>query len=228
MRPYKDEPRGERLRPGPFHPRRRHLRDLADRMREMAEALPAGATLLDFGCGSRPYRALFAPKFATYLAADLPGNPEADVQLDADGRVPLPDGAADCVLSSQVLEHVDDPRRYLGEARRLLRPGGRLVLSTHGIWPYHPDPSDHWRWTAEGLQREVKLAGFEVERVRSVLGLAATSVQLWQDATAGHLPKPVRSLYVFALQVLIGLLEPRKPREPRRDASVYVLLARRP
>ncbi len=59
------------------------------------------------------------------------------------------------MLSTQVLEHVTDPRLYLAECHRVLRPGGPLLLSTHGIMVYHPDPVDYWRWTGAGLQRAV-------------------------------------------------------------------------
>ena len=53
----------------------------------------------------------------------------------------------DAVLSTQVLEHVADPGALPAERFRVLRPGGRLLLSTHGIFVYHPDPDDYWRWT---------------------------------------------------------------------------------
>ena len=34
-----------------------------------------------------------------------------------------------------------------------MRPGGRVLLSTHGVYPYHPNPEDLWRWTHSGLDR---------------------------------------------------------------------------
>ncbi len=107
--------------------------------------------MLDLGCGNKPYESLFRKKFATYVGADIAGNKDADLVIGSDGRVNAQDNTFDCVLSTQVLEHVTDPQLYLSEARRLLKPDGSLVLSTHGIWPYHPDPTDLWRWTVEGL-----------------------------------------------------------------------------
>jgi len=51
--------------------------------------------------------------------------------LRADGMaLPFPAGAFDLVLSHAVIEHVSDARLYLQECRRVLKPGGRMFLST--------------------------------------------------------------------------------------------------
>src|SRR5262249_60491977 len=57
------------------------------------------------------------------------------------------------VLCTQVLEHGGDPAAAVRELRRVLRPGGCALVSTHGVYPYHPNPDDLWRWTHEGLAR---------------------------------------------------------------------------
>ena len=134
-----------------------------------------GARVLDFGCGGRPYEAWFVSAGAAYQGADLEGEPE--VRVRRDGGLDAPDGHFDIVASFQVLEHVWDVARYLGEARRVLRDGGRLLLSTHGSWPYHPHPGDFRRWTADGLRREVEERGFRMVRMQPVVGpLAWTTV----------------------------------------------------
>jgi SAM-dependent methyltransferase len=222
--------RGDRLRPPPHSRLRWTLIFLSDRMRRVAESelLVGGESLLDFGCGNKPYRELFSKKFGRHVGADIAGNSDADLVIGDDGRVPSPAESFDGVLSSQVLEHVADPRLYLGEAYRLLRPGGSLILSTHGVWPYHPDPTDFWRWTKDGLLREIGRAGFEVRMVQGVLGLETAALQLWQDATFERLPRPLQPVYTWFFQTLIGLIERRHPDHVSDDAAVYVVLARKP
>jgi SAM-dependent methyltransferase len=92
-----------------------------------------------------------------------------DYELDDSGRCPVPDATFDGVLSTQVLEHVTEPDAYLREAYRILRPGGRLVLSTHGVWEDHGS-QDLWRWTADGLALFACRAGFIDVGVRRLTG----------------------------------------------------------
>ena len=181
-------------------------RQLNSMVRELLllSRLGAGATAVDFGCADRPY-ATFLPAGVQYLGADLPGNAEADVAIGPDGTLPIPQGTVDLVLSTQVLEHVEDPGRYLAECARLLRPGGKLLLSTHGIMYYHPDPEDYWRWTCAGIRRLLGDHGFEVIESKGVLGLIAASLQLIQDRIAWRLPRYVRRLFIVTMQILIAL-----------------------
>ena len=202
---------------------------LLDRLTYLVESdlLPAGESLLDLGCGNKPYESLFKKKFATYVGADLAGNKDAELVIGPDGRVNAQDNTFDCVLSSQVLEHVTDPQLYLSEARRVLKPDGSLVLSTHGIWPYHPDPTDFWRWTVDGLQAEIRRAGFEISNVQGVMGLETAALQLWQDSTFDRLPSLIRLPYAWFFQTCIHLIERRRKARLCDDAMIFVILARK-
>ncbi len=149
---------------------------LSGAVARFAAACPGqGLTALDFGCGSQPYRPLFEASGFHYLAADLGTGTE--VSISDKGIVKAPDASADLVVSFQVLEHVRDLDTYLSEARRLLRGGGKLLLSTHGVWLYHPHPEDHRRWTRTGLIHEIEARGFRVVDCEAIVGpLAWTSV----------------------------------------------------
>lgn len=119
--------------------------------------------VLDFGCGCSPYRSLFPG--ADYRRADYINIDKLDYRIGEDERIPEEDNSFDIVLSTQVLEHIAKPKLYLKEARRLLKPGGRLILSTHGIFAEHGCPFDFHRWTADGLCKEVEATDFTVNKL---------------------------------------------------------------
>ena len=127
-----------------------------------------GRIAVDFGCGTMPYRPVFTAVGCDYRGADL--DPSADIRIDETGHMDAPDASVDLLLSFQVLEHVRDLTTYFAEARRLLRPDGRMILSTHGVWLYHPHPEDHRRWTREGLVNEIESHGFTVTDCVPVVG----------------------------------------------------------
>ena len=169
----------ERLHPSRFHSRFYHLTQLRDHVLRVVETYVkplAAPVLIDYGCGDMPYRAFFTPYVKQYVGADLSENPVAEVILTDKGRLPETVGDADIVLSTQVLEHVDDPALYLDEAFRVLKPGGLLIISTHGYWMYHPTPGDYWRWTGSGLRKTLAKAGFTIVDFQGIMGLAPTSI----------------------------------------------------
>jgi SAM-dependent methyltransferase len=151
----------QRIEPLPGDPLYLHLVDLLEGLKTL---IPHNITrVLDYGCGGSPYRRLFGP--CVYHRADLTGDETLDFEYGADSRLPAALSDYDCVLSSQVLEHVLSPSSYLAEGYRVLKPGGYLLLTTHGLFEDHACPDDYWRWTVFGLRRLVEEAGFKVDRI---------------------------------------------------------------
>jgi SAM-dependent methyltransferase len=217
-------------RPKPWHRYAYHVRKLPQALERLSGELGVGpgGKVLDYGCGVVAYRRFF-PADAEYAAADLPGNPHASLPLDPDGTVPVAGDEFDALLSTQVLEHVPDPQLYLSECFRVLRPGGRMLLSTHGTFVYHPDPQDYWRWTCAGLKKVVTDAGFEVVRFEGVIGGLPTGLQLAQDAIYWKLPRPLRPLFALFMQALIAAADRLHSEGSRAlNAQVYALVAQKP
>lgn len=115
-------------------------------------------TVLDYGAGISPYRSFFPG--ADYRPADLGIEPGLYYKIGLESKIPEKNDSFDTILSTQVLEHVENTADYLSECHRLLKPDGKLVLTTHGIWEDHAYPYDFWRWTDGGLKKELNAAGF--------------------------------------------------------------------
>jgi SAM-dependent methyltransferase len=124
----------DQLEPPDFGLRRSFLRS----------AVHSGERVLDLGSGAGRFTAELAGAGAEAVGVEVAeaalerartAHPELDFRLAPfDGPLPFPDGSFDAVWSSEVIEHVADTAAWLSEVRRVLRPGGRLLLTTpsHG------------------------------------------------------------------------------------------------
>jgi SAM-dependent methyltransferase len=207
------------------------LREMRPAIEKLAgQVAKSGNVAIDLGCGSQPYRPIFDSYGLIYQGADFGGG---DIVIEENGRVAAADLSADLVLSFQVLEHVRDVCQYLGEARRILRDNGWLILSTHGTWLYHPHPEDHRRWTRQGLLAELAANGFETMECIPVLGpLAWTTVLRLTGGYQMCLRIPfVGSVLANMLALVMnarGYLEDRITPDwvTQDNACVYVTLSR--
>jgi glycosyltransferase involved in cell wall biosynthesis/SAM-dependent methyltransferase len=153
--------------------------------RTVEQALPhLSGVLLDVGCGESPYRELIleGSRVTRYIGLDFAsGNYAARRRPDLtwDGsRIPLDDASVDCVLATEVLEHCADPLGLLREVRRVLVPGGVLVLTVPFLWPLHDAPHDHYRYTPWSLDRYLTDAGFDAREIAPLGGWHASLAQM--------------------------------------------------
>jgi SAM-dependent methyltransferase len=109
-----------------------------------------GRSILDVGCGIGTYVRKFGQLSEDVHGVDV--DPERvarasetlpNIRVAPGERLPYPDGRFDVVFLHEVIEHVDDDRATIGEALRVLKPGGRVVIfapnrlyffETHGIY----------------------------------------------------------------------------------------------
>jgi SAM-dependent methyltransferase len=146
---------------------------------EVATATP-GDWALDLGCGTganleivercgRVIGVDFSARALRY--ARTRGPVEAyDALLRADaGRLPLPDGALAWAFALDIIEHLDDDARAAAELCRVLRPGGRLLVTVPAfpaLWGAQDDASHHRRrYTRRALLAVLRGAGFHIRRV---------------------------------------------------------------
>jgi 2-polyprenyl-3-methyl-5-hydroxy-6-metoxy-1,4-benzoquinol methylase len=92
--------------------------------------------VVDVGCGAGNLKRYLNGQFSRYIGIDairyenFPDDGEfGRADLDA-GRVPLPDNIADAVISVETIEHLENPRAFVRELVRLVKPGGCVVITT--------------------------------------------------------------------------------------------------
>lgn len=131
--------------------------------------------IIDVGCGDKPYFNLFKNIANKYIGVDI--KPGKCVDAVATGEnLPFPPESFDLAISFQVLEHSNDPVKFVKELKRVLRKDSFALVSTHGVWPYHPSPNDYYRWTDEGLKK--LFSQFSQVEIKPNLKSYATIVQI--------------------------------------------------
>lgn len=153
-----------------------HLRPLW-RALEAALATCRGR-VIDIGCGLQPYRPMLGPGVTEYVGVDREHELTKPTVVGSAESLPFPDESFDVALSTQVLEHVPEPERALREAVRVLKKGGRLILTVPGVWPTHEAPHDFWRFTRHGLMRLMDTHGIEYSELKALGSLWATVGQM--------------------------------------------------
>jgi ubiquinone/menaquinone biosynthesis C-methylase UbiE/DNA-binding transcriptional ArsR family regulator len=192
----------------------------------MSEALGEGpfSLLVDLGTGTGRILELFGARARRALGFDLNHDMlgYARMKLERAGlthaqarhgdlfNVPLPDGAADAVVLHQVLHFLDDPAAAIGEAARLLAPGGRLLIvdfAPHEL-EFLREQSAHRRlgFAGDQLGRVVEEAGLKLERHRDLAPASKDAtekltVSLWlaaKSADANEKRRPRTSVEAAA------------------------------
>jgi SAM-dependent methyltransferase len=120
--------------------------------------------ILDVGCGTMPYRHLFAATSYVGLEVESSGARQ-EVKFPTEWfngvKLEKPDSSVDAVICTQVLEHADQHEELLREIYRVLKPGGRLIVTVPFVYEEHEQPFDFRRWTSFGLEKELRRVGFQ-------------------------------------------------------------------
>jgi SAM-dependent methyltransferase len=192
----------------------------------------------DLGCGRRPYEKDILAVAERYIGVDW-GNTlhglQADIVADLNQPLPIQAAVADTVVSFQVLEHLCEPHTMLGEAYRILKPGGVFFLSVPFQWWVHEAPYDFFRYTRYGLEYALKKAGFVDIRVTADGGFWSMWLLKLNYQTTRLIrgPRPLRWLVQGCLmpfwwlsQTIAPLLDRVWPSE--EETSGYYASARKP
>ena len=173
------------------------------RLRFLLGKVRAGDRALDVGCGVGEFTAAMATAGADAIGVDVAEaalrrarsrHPGVEFRLvPFDGPLPFEDGSFELVWASEVIEHVADTARWLSEIRRVLVPGGRLLVTTPshgrlrvalgGVERFSEPLGDHLHlYTKRSLGSVLEEFGFGEVRVRAAEGPPLLSRMLLAQA----------------------------------------------
>lgn len=138
--------------------------------------------LLDFGCGSKPYKSLF--KVENYTGVDFHGeghsheNEQIDFFYDGE-KLPFNNDQFDSVFSTEVFEHVFNLEEMIPEIRRVLKPGGLILVTCPFAIPEHEQPNDYARYSSFAIKNLFEKNEFEVIEFEKIGNEFETIMQLF-------------------------------------------------
>jgi SAM-dependent methyltransferase len=153
-------------------------------LNEVVSSIPSSeSVIISVGAGG-DVSELIGRRIGTRVTeVDIDPARKPDIVADVCDMNMFADQSVDVIFMVEVLEHVKTPQLALDEMHRVLKPGGRLFLSTPFILPIHDAPYDFYRYTKFGLAHLCR--GFQNVSIRprndylaSVVVLMMRSVQV--------------------------------------------------
>lgn len=127
-----------------------HLRVLREDIARELAAMPEGIDVLDVYCGTRPYEGLLPPA-SRCIGLDVTARYGA-ADVVSDEFLPFDDARFDLVVCFEGFHYVPDPAAGVAEIERVLRPGGRALVTVPLTWEYQRGGLEH-RFTGPELER---------------------------------------------------------------------------
>jgi len=164
--------------------------------------------IMDLGCGSKPYRSLFTVDEYIGVDYDSEGHPHDEEPIDVfyDGKtLPFPDAYFDGVFSSEVFEHVFNLPELLTEVHRVMKRGGKMLITCPFVISEHEVPNDYARYTIFALRHLLEQQGFKILEIKKSGNFVLAIMQLRIMYVHMHLMPYVRKIPVVrsALRFLV-------------------------
>ena len=137
--------------------------------------------MMDFGCGLKPYADLFTVD--EYIGVDYQAEGETyhqeKVDVFYDGKtLPFPDNHFDSIFSSEVFEHIFNLPEIIQELKRVLKPGGKILITCPFSFGEHEVPSDYARYTSFAVKHMFTSNGFNIVAFEKTGGSIEAITQL--------------------------------------------------
>lgn len=189
--------------------------------------------MIEIGCGTKA-KALLVGEFVNeHIGLDHEDCPHDQSNIDLFGtayNIPVDDESFDCVLSTAVMEHLEEPQLALNEAFRVLRPGGIALYTMPLFWHLHEEPRDFFRYTKYGLQHLFTNSGFFILEITPLSGFwttFGTELNYYLRRFARGPFKPIVQGFTAVSNLFYPLLDESKLRD-ERFTWMYIVIAQKP
>ncbi|ETR65887.1 MAG: type 11 methyltransferase [Candidatus Magnetoglobus multicellularis str. Araruama] len=148
-----------------------------------------------------------------------------DIYANLCEHLPFDDNSADTVVSFQVMEHLSEPKIFLSECYRILKPNASLLFTVPFMWHVHEAPYDFFRYTRYGLKYLLKHSGFNNIIIYENTGFWQTIILKINYHTTKFSRGPLKLLWIpiwFFGQLIAPILD-RYDKTPDECASYTVL-----
>jgi SAM-dependent methyltransferase len=192
----------------------------------------ARGVLLDLACGDVPLYATYRPLVEDNVCTDWSNtehkSPFLDHEFDLNQGISLDDASFDTILITDVLEHIAAPDLLFREMARVLRSGGKIILTTPFLYWIHEAPFDYCRYTEYKLEKLCEENGLDVLSLEAyggapevVLDVVAKQIDSSAVLSAMHLS--------FSQRFLRSRIGKRLSARSRKEFPLgYALVAAKP
>ena len=172
----------------------------------------ANGKLLDLGCGKAPLYATYEPFVSSAILADwadsLHENKMLDVECDITKKLPFKDNEFNSIVLSDVLEHVPNPADLVVELKRVLKPGGLVLMNVPFMYWVHEAPHDYNRYTEFMLRKLVEDQDMQVIKLEALGGGWTVLIDLLSKLLVNH-PRIVKIIQKMGPKLLAKRLKIR-------------------
>ncbi len=189
--------------------------------------------MLEIGCGAKKKGLLIGEFVEEHVGLDHEQSLHELSNINIYGTayfLPIKDASYDCVLSTSVLEHLEEPSKALFESFRVLKPGGIGLFTMPLFWHLHEEPRDFFRYTKYGLHYLFDSSGFEILEILPLSGFWVTFGTELNYYMQRFRRGPLK-FFVDGIVIMANIISPILDQGLLRDEKFcwqYLVLVRKP
>lgn len=184
--------------------------------------------VLDIGCGNSQFKFLLDASKTDYIGIDIVNSEEFGYnnqnKIEFDGEnLPFPDDSIDNIICTEVLEHIEDPKKIISEMYRVLKSRGCAIITVPFSARVHYMPNDFCRYTLFKLEKmfacfkdlQIIARGTDINSIiAKIVVIFARLISLpkifFNIATFKYLPRIILFIFlspILLIALIVGHLE---------------------